>query len=280
MIWRFYEKHLKFLMWFPVIFLVASAAVLAHNLLSSGSVIPRGTELVGGKSIIVPVKDVDLSKVESALPYAAVRLSSGARKSLLVEVPIEKNETEVISDLSRVVKFDGEPSIRIVGPVLADIFFQQTQIAILVAFAMMAAVIFVLFRSVVPSSIVILAATTDIVGTMAVIGIIGIKLSLPVLAALLTLIGYSVDTDILLTTELLKGDNKASGENIRRAVKTGLTLTSTTLAALAALYLISGSFVLEEIAVVLIVGLLIDMPATWFTNAGLLKRWVEKRAGD
>ena len=28
----------------------------------------------------------------------------------------------------------------------------------------------------------------------------------------------------------------------------------------------------------LIIGLLIDMPATWFTNAGLLRKWMERRA--
>jgi preprotein translocase subunit SecF len=102
-------------------------------------------------------------------------------------------------------------------------------------------------------------------------------LSLAVLAAILTIIGYSVDTDILLTSEILKsGGRKNIKENIDRAMKTGLTLTATTLVALLSIYLFSGSVVLQQIAFVLMIGLLVDLPATWWTNAGLLRWWLER----
>ena len=94
---------------------------------------------------------------------------------------------------------------------------------------------------------------------------------------LLTLIGYSVDTDILLTTEVMKR-NRDDGitKGIRSAMKTGLTLTLTTLVALSAIYLISGSFVLDQIAIVLIIGLAIDIPTTWLTNTGILRRYLHE----
>ena len=60
-------------------------------------------------------------------------------------------------------------------------------------------------------------------------------------------------------------------------MKTGLTLTMTTLIALTAMYFVSGSFIIEQIAFVLIIGLLIDMPATWFANAGILRAWLERK---
>lgn len=275
MAWEIYEKNLKFLMWLPLVLLVAAAAVLANNAISTGYFLPRSTELAGGKEITLTIMDADLARLESALPYATFRLSPGAQ-TLLVQIPLEKNETEVVEELKQLVDVEGEPSIKVVGPVLANVFFQQAQLAIVVAFVFMAIVVFLLFRSLVPSSIVVLAAITDLVVTMAVTSVIGVKLSLPVIAALLTIIGYSVDTDILLTTEMLKGSGETS-HKIRRAVKTGLTLTATALAALVSMYFISGSFVLEEISLVLIIGLLVDMPATWFTNAGLLRKWMERK---
>ncbi len=277
MVWQIYEKYLKFLMWLPIAFLVIAVGILLQNYLSTGYFIERGTELAGGKIITVPVTNADVNEIKSAIPYASVRLSSGARKTLTVEIPSDKNETEVLDNLRNLAVFDGEPSVKFVGPSVAEIFFQQAQIAVIMAFVLMSIVVFLLFRSFVPSAAVILAATTDIIITLALINVIGIKFSLPVLGAVLAIIGYSVDTDILLTTELLKGDRQKITEGIKRAVKTGLTLTFTAIAALLALYFVSGSVVLQEIASVLIIGLVVDMPTTWFTNAGLLKFWMERK---
>ena len=278
MVWQIYEKYLKFLMWLPIDFLIIAVGILAHNYFSTGYFVERGVELAGGKIITVPVKEADLNTIRSAIPYASVRLSPGAQKTLTIEMQTDKNETEVLDNLRSLAVFDGEPSVKFVGPTVAEIFFQQAQIAIIMAFVLMSIVVFLLFRSFVPSAAVILAAVTDIMITLALINVIGIKFSLPVLGAILAIIGYSVDTDILLTTELVKGDRqKNSIEGIKRAVKTGLTLTFTAIAALLSLYFFSGSIVLQEIASVLIIGLVVDMPVTWFTNAGFLKLWMERK---
>jgi len=60
-------------------------------------------------------------------------------------------------------------------------------------------------------------------------------------------------------------------------MKTGLTFTTTTLVALFAMYFVSGSIIIEEIALVLIIGLIIDLPATWMANVGILRAWLERR---
>jgi preprotein translocase subunit SecF len=110
---------------------------------------------------------------------------------------------------------------------------------------------------------------------MAVMHILGMELSLASLAALMMLIGYSVDTDVLLTTEMLKDRGK-----VRTAAKTGLTMSATTLAVLFAMLFISNSFVINQIVSVLIIGLIIDIPATWLTNAGILRFYINRRGDD
>ena len=221
--------------------------------------------------ITAVVGDVDIAEMQKMFPYATVHLTKGATNNLLVEIPFDANETAVVERLSGISQ---SVSVRQVGPAIGNIFYQQAMTALIAAFALMAITVFILFRNIMPSFIVLLAVATDITATVAVMNVIGVRLSLPVVAALLTIIGYSVDTDIVLTNELLKG-RREPGESVKRAAKTGLTMTVTTLTALAALYFISGSFVLEQIALVLIIGLVIDMPATWFTNAGLL-RWLKR----
>jgi preprotein translocase subunit SecF len=110
----------------------------------------------------------------------------------------------------------------------------------------------------------------------------GIELSLGTLAALLMLIGYSVDSDILLTNRVLKRRGTVQ-EKVSRAIETGVTMTSTALVALVVmhivanyLYLIIPSFaqitLLSNISIVLIAGLFADIMNTWLLNTGIL-RW-------
>ncbi|MFH0832278.1 MAG: protein translocase subunit SecF [Candidatus Aenigmatarchaeota archaeon] len=276
---QFFDKYYKVWIFIPISLLVVSILILGSNIITKGSFMERDIELTGGKMITAEVENADIAKIQAALPYAVIHLTG--TKNLLVEIPFEKDEKIVLNELSKLVTVRGEPTIRTVGPALGGIFWQQAQSAIVFAFLAMATLVFILFRKVVPSLIVILAAITDIVVTIAVIDMIGVKLSMPVLAALLMLIGYSVDTDIVLTSNLLKirGGAKERSEireRIRSAMKTGLMMSITALAALVSLYLLTGSYVLEQIATVLIIGIVADLPATWFANAGILRWWLEK----
>ncbi len=270
------DKYWKIWMFLPILLLVISSAIILLNFASTGSFMQRDVELSGGKMITLQVTNADISNLSLSFPYASFHLTKGDATNLLVQIPSDMDEKAVIKEISAVVDVKGEPSIRIVGPVLGEIFWKQAQLALIIAFIAMAVFVFILFRSPVPCSIVILAAATDIISTIAIISVLGVKLSMPVLAALVMIIGYSVDTDILLTSNLIKkgGDLRL---RIRNAMKTGLTMSLTAIASMLMMYLLSGSFVLEQIALVLVIGVLVDIPATWLTNAGLLRWWIEKK---
>ncbi|MFA4820475.1 MAG: hypothetical protein WC613_05985 [Candidatus Aenigmatarchaeota archaeon] len=276
MLYEKFEKHWKIWLWIPIILLILSVGVISNNIASKGSFMERDIELTGGKSITFEVASVDVDVIKSQLPYAKVHVTSGVSRNLIIEMSVDKDEGEIISTISRHASVIGSPTVRTVGPSIGNIFFQQTQIALVLAFILMAITVFILFRSIVPSLIVILAATADIVITIAVLSILGVALSLAVIAALLMVIGYSVDTNMVLTSELLKGRGSVSA-GIKRAMKTGLTMTSTIFVALVALYFLSGSLIIEQIALVLIIATLLDVPTTWMTNAGVLRYWLKKR---
>jgi preprotein translocase subunit SecF len=140
----------------------------------------------------------------------------------------------------------------------------------------MAVVVLIAFRSVVPAGAVVLAAFADIAITAGVMQIIGIPLSLGTTAALLMLIGYSVDSDILLTTRLLKRKGKLE-EKLAGAFRTGIIMTTTTLAAIAAMWVVATAGqiqIISEIASVLLIGLFVDLMNTWMLNAGILKEYI------
>jgi len=56
-------------------------------------------------------------------------------------------------------------------------------------------------------------------------------------------------------------------------------MTFTTLAALTSLYIFSTSEVIDDIAIVLIFGLIADLMMTWIFNTGVLKWYALRRAG-
>ncbi len=142
----------------------------------------------------------------------------------------------------------------------------------------MAIVVFLFFRNPVSSLAIIFSALSDMIIAVAVMGIFGIQLTTATIAALLMLIGYTVDSNILLTTKLTKRKEYTIEEAYLSAVSTGFTMSTTTLGALLMLWIISTSPVLDNIAAVLIFGLLADFMNTWIFNAGVL-RWYLSRGG-
>ena len=107
--------------------------------------------------------------------------------------------------------------------------------------------------------------------------LIGMKLSTGGIAALLMLIGYSVDTDIMLSTRVLKRKEGSIKERIRNSIKTGLTMQLTAMAALSALLILTQAAILKQIASILIIGLALDIANTWIQNTGILRWYAERK---
>jgi len=92
----------------------------------------------------------------------------------------------------------------------------------------------------------------------------------------LMLIGYSVDSDILLNNHVLR---RSGGfyESAYRAMRTGVTMTLTSIAAMTVMAIVASRFVfniplMSEIGTVLVFGLVVDLMNTYLLNMSLL-RW-------
>ena len=154
----------------------------------------------------------------------------------------------------------------------------QAFLALLFAFLGMAVVVFIAFRKILPALTVVFAGVADITITAACMNIFGIELSLATTAALLMLIGYSVDSNILLTTKVLKRQGNLE-EKMEGAFHTGFIMTSTTICAILAMFIVSliGNVpTLYTISAVLLIGLICDLIFTWGFNAGMLKLYISK----
>ncbi|HPL00224.1 MAG TPA: protein translocase subunit SecF [Methanofastidiosum sp.] len=199
-------------------------------------------------------------------------------EGFIVETGPDVDSTQLISLLNQRYP-NVEVSVEHIGPSLGESFLQQGMKAILFAFLLMGIIVFVAFRVPVPAATIVFVAFSDMLVALGFMSVAGIHLSRYTIAAILMLIGYSVDTDILLTARVLKEKGDSIDESIRNALRTGLMMTLTTLAALSALYIFSTSEVIDGIAIVLIFGLIGDLIMTWIFNAGVLKWYVLRKEG-
>lgn len=283
-----YNKNYKKLLLIPIILLILSFSQLGYTYYKTGQIIDRDITLTGGTSITIFVeKEININEFSSFLngkikEFIIRELSdfqSGKQKAVVVETLSSLEEVKPVLE-----KFIGHElnndnsSIESTGSSLGESFYKQLIYAIILSFFLMSLTIFFIFKSKIPSFAVIISAFADIVMTLAVINFIGMKISSAGITAILMLIGYSVDTDIMLTTRLLKRSGNIN-YNIKEAFKTGLTMTLTSIIAVLVALIITYSIsnVLAQIFTILIIGLIFDIINTWITNVIIMKWYLETK---
>lgn len=280
----FLDMNYKKLLIIPFLILILAIVQIGFQTVTTGDFINKGVSLSGGTSITIE-DTFEVSEVQTLLESnfesqdILVRgLTNAGRQVAIVVETTAIDQAEIDSVISVLEENYGEFTYNVekIGSSLGDQFFRQTFTALIIAFVLMGIVVFIYFKTFVPSLAVILSAFSDIIVTAAVVNLLGIKLSTAGVAAFLMLIGYSVDTDILLTTKLLKG-KKAVSERLLEAFKTGMTMTLTTIFAVIVALIFTESLVIKQIMAIVLIGLLIDMINTWIQNAGILRWYVEKK---
>lgn len=269
---------------FSVAFLVVCIGILINNQLTIGEMFKRGPELKGGTVISLSLAEqVDINKLKTVLdskfPGISVREIRGVSGyGIDIQATEGADANKILDEVNALGISTGKKSVRTVGAALGESFFQQVQVGLVASFILMSIVVFLMFRAYAPSLAVIAAAFSDIVETLAAMQIFGISLTLPTFAALLMLIGYSVDTDILLTSRVMKsGSAIPIPDRIKGAFKTGMTMNLTTIAALTVLLISNLSPILSEIASVLLIGIAFDMVNTWIQNVAIIRSYAEKK---
>ncbi len=268
----------------PLAILAVALIILLVSFVRTGSPVNLGMDFQGGTQISIETTDSPavLEKMYSSYPISDAR-QSGSRVIMDFGVMDSNKQDQLEKDI---MSRYSNVQIQQVGPTYGKTLQVQAIEALVISFIGMAIVVFLLFRTFVPSFAVILSAFSDIIIAAAFMKVAGIELSLGTLAALLMLIGFSVDSDILLTNKVLKRRGTVE-DKVSKAIHTGITMTSTALAALASMYIVSNfsylfmsSFtqitLLSQISIVLIAGLIADMMNTWLLNTGILRWYVMK----
>jgi preprotein translocase subunit SecF len=274
----------KRIMLIPLAIIALALVILGSNYLSTGSPVELGMEFTGGTLVTVPVTMSEEQLKGEFTGYPLLEVRKIGNRYMIQFGPMSES---AYVELSRQVNSQFENAeTRYIGPIYSQTLQQEAMRYIPLSFLLMAIVVFVVFREPIVSLMVIFCAFADILIAAASMTVAGISLSLGTVAALLMLIGYSVDTNLLLSMRVMKRKG-TTDDKIIGAVGTGLTMTTTTIGAVLALFVVSDLLylilpnfykmpVIPDICLVLLFGLFADMFNTWITNAQLL-RWYTSR---
>ncbi|MFQ5887187.1 MAG: protein translocase subunit SecF [Candidatus Hydrothermarchaeales archaeon] len=278
------ETEAKKLIIIPLSVMLISIIIVGINW--QNQTIPMGIDFKGGTAITIqtsaPISNLERDFKSSFGVTPRIHVISDFSGNI-VEQTIELEERDLSVErreemkkfLSRKGVPPGSINIQTMGGSLPERFLTQAIKAIFVAFLVMAIVVFTRFKTFIPSLAVVLSATGDIFTTLAIMILLDIQLSLGSVVALLLLIGYSVDTDMMLTTRVLLRKEGEVNERIEKALITGLTMSGTTITAMFVLLIVSTSAMLDQIATVILIGLIVDTMSTWLQTNSLLRWYVE-----
>jgi preprotein translocase subunit SecF len=191
-------------------------------------------------------------------------------------------EQNTISALRTIIPFSSY-SYQQITPTLGQFFLGELKDTIIVAFILVFIAVFFVFRSPVPSIVVVFGAANDIIVAIGAMAVLRIPLGVASIGGLLMLIGYSIDTDVLTAIRILRRGEGTPEDRAYASMRTGVTMTATAIVSFAALFAIS---VIEyvptyyEIAGVVLIGLIGDVITTWFGDASMIllyKKWKEKK---
>jgi len=269
----------KQLLVIPLTVLAIALLILGGMWMLTGSPAHLGIEFAGGTELTIQTTD-DRERIEEVYGGDIERIQtiSGEEHQFILTFgeideegysSIAEESLQPVADDTDVVIGSREFSATFAGE-------QQTLAlyAIVAAFLGMSLLAFILFRTFIPSIAIVISAFSDIMIPLAAMAVLDISLTLGTVAALLMLIGYSVDSDILLNTHILKRSGDFY-ESTYRAMQTGVTMTLTSMSAMFVMFIVASLFgieILAAIGLILFIGLAADLMNTYMLNLSLL-RW-------
>jgi preprotein translocase subunit SecF len=267
------------------VLMVLSISVLVMKGLNFGLDFTGGTLIEVSYPSAVKISDVK-ANLKSADVSDAVVQQFGTASDIVVRIP-PRSEEESSAELSTVVLgalqqgVEGEVLMRrveFVGPQVGDELTEQGILA--VVYALIGIFLYVMFRFQWRFSVgAVVALIHDIVISMGILSLLQIEFDLTVVAALLAVIGYSLNDTIVLFDRirenfprLRKGSpievvNTSVNETLSRTLMTSLT----TLLVLTALFIFGGE-IIHAFAFTLIVGVLVGTYSSIYVASSTLLR--------
>jgi len=282
---------------FSTIVILLGVAGMAFNIFSMGSWQNYGVDFTGGSLIQVQFRDATTAgQLRAALggPQAPPITRFGEENEFVIRAPLGDEEVAVVrerleSQLTAAFGGDQFTIVRTdtVGPKIGSELQRNAGLAILASFVL--TLLYIAFRFELRFGLASVIATAhDIMITLGFLAVFRVEIALPTVAAILTIVGYSLNDTIVVFDRIRENLNAKGGRRedpttlVDRSINETLprtVLTSgTTLVVLLALLFVGGA-VIRDFTLVLILGVVVGTYSSIFVASPALLE-IQKRLGD
>ncbi|MDD3065461.1 MAG: protein translocase subunit SecF [Endomicrobiaceae bacterium] len=256
-----------------------------------------GIDFTGGTLVQVSFdKEIQLEEVRSALSGSedlSFELQSIGKESIIIRVKkTDKTQDEISQNVLSLLqaKFTGSNIIvdrtEYVGPSVGKHLAKQTMYAFM--FTFLGIIIYVEFRfkSGLLGVVGVLALLHDVFGTFGLIVMMGKEVNLTMIAAFLTIAGFSINDTIVLYDRIRENlrllAKESFGAIINKSINEVLSrsiITSLTVFVVSMILFFMGGEVIHDFALTMVIGTTLGVYSTIFLCAPLTFEW-EKRKRD
>ncbi|MBR9681580.1 MAG: MMPL family transporter [Candidatus Altiarchaeota archaeon] len=278
---KWYSRNYKKLIILPILAFLLTSLIFVNNYRTTGELFQKDIDLSGGivATLYLSELPVDLRATFEAQEVTVREIHSVANGNL-VAVILEAGPTTEAEEIEALLNQTApgiEYDLRSVGPSMGESFMTSAKKAVIISFILMGIILAAIFRQPIVALTVIVSGFLNVYEAAALMTLFGIKLSPHTIGALLMLMGWGVDSEVLFDSKIFKGSGGKAIENALEAMKTAMTMSAAVFAILIALYVVSSARMIKEIALVLLLGALFDIINTWFQSLSMVLWFVERQ---
>ncbi|MGD0938299.1 MAG: protein translocase subunit SecF [Terracidiphilus sp.] len=288
---------------FSMIFSVAGLVKMGINLTQIQSPVLLGVDFKGGTQVQVKFEQTpDIDRIRKAISAAGIKDAAiqsirteinASGNEVLVSLPLQKDESSLDTGHKQIVDAlhayysnpFTESNVSVVGPTVGRQL--QTKAALATLYSMAGMLVYLWFRfQLIYGVAAVVACFHDTLITIGAFALTGQEISLTVIAAILTLVGYSMNDTIVVFDRIRENLRLSRRESLPDVVNRSInqTLSRTVLTSgltfLTVLSLfIFGGQVLRGFSFALVVGIIIGTYSSIAVAAPMLVAWQEWRAG-
>lgn len=282
---------------FSLIFSVAGILSMGMHWAQIGSPVPLGVDFRGGTEVQVQFKQTpDVGKIRAALEANGIKDASvvtynvPSANEVLISLPEQHNESaldagrqQIVSALEAHYLTPDVRDVQVVGPTVGRQLEQQALKATLLSMAGMLVYLWFRFQLIYGVAAVV-ACFHDTLITVGAFALTGQEISLTVIAAILTLVGYSMNDTIVVFDRIRENLRLSRKETLPDVVNRSInqTLSRTVLTSgltfltVLSLYVFGGQ-VLKGFSFALVIGILIGTYSSIAVAAPMLVAWQQWR---
>lgn len=261
----------------PLILLTFFLLVSINHYIKNGEFFIRDLDLKGGTSIsFLTSQEVNIERISSILgeysKQALISISKSEKDySVRITLPGEIPHEEILKLIKNSEIEIKEHSIQYVGPELGAAFFTQVFYLLTIAYVLIFAANYFIYRKLIIAITIILSSIADIIYVIGVTTLLNIPISFAGFTSLLLVIAYTIDTNILLSTKILSEKLEEFYSVYKKTLITGATVSSGLILSMIIVLLFSNSKLLNNIAIILLIGQIAELINTYLLNAGLIE---------